>query len=67
MEHHDFHSIRVLVGERHDRRLREASAERLARQIRGTARIDLRRLFGAVLSAIRRTPTARPVRTRPEW
>jgi len=38
MDNYNFHWARAVVDEHRDRRTREASAERLARQIRGTTR-----------------------------
>lgn len=67
MEHYDFHATRALVAQHNERRLHEASAERLAREIRRRPWIDLRKLFGAVPSIVRRTPTRPAARTRPDW
>jgi hypothetical protein len=64
MDNYNFHWARAFVDEHRDRRTREASAERLARQIRGTTRKRARVLFGALRSADGRR--ARHVRVRPE-
>jgi hypothetical protein len=37
MSHYDLDSLRLLARERHEQRLREADAERLARELRATA------------------------------
>jgi hypothetical protein len=64
MDNYTIHWARTVVDEHRDRRTREASAERLARQIRGTTRKRTRILIGALRSAHGRR--ARPVRVRPE-
>jgi len=64
MDHYNSYWAGVFVDEHRDRRTREASAERLARQIRGTTRKRARILIGALRSAHGRR--ARPVRVRPE-
>ena len=56
MDSYDLDSLRLLVRERHDQRLREADTERLVREIRGTAqkRRLLRLSAGTTLAVGRR-------------
>ena len=65
MDYYDVHAARCLVGEYQERRMREASAERLARELGGGTRARARTLLQAIRSVVGRDP--RPARVRPEW
>jgi hypothetical protein len=61
MHQHDPDSLRLMTRERHDRRLREGDAERLAREIRGThwKRSRLPLILGFALATGRRVAHTR--------
>lgn len=61
MNSYDLDSLRLLTRQHHDQRLREANAERLARELRGT-RPRLRRLRLTVSLALASSHRLRPRR-----
>ena len=63
VNYYDSDSLRLVTRERLDQRIREADAERLAREIRGTERKSRRRRLTIGL-ALR--PSHRATRPRPE-
>jgi hypothetical protein len=66
---YDFYTMRMLADDRFERRLDEASAERHAREIRGTARRRTTRLLKAAWSGLpgRLRSDSLPDQARPQW
>lgn len=69
MQGYDFYTMRMLADDRYGRRVDEASAERQAREIRGTARQRTTSLLPAAWSGLpgRLRSGHRPKQARSQW
>jgi hypothetical protein len=66
---YDFYTIRMLADDRYSRRVDEASAERQAQELRGTARQRTARLLRAAWSGLpgRLRSEQLPEQARSQW
>ena len=69
MQGYDFHTMSMLADDRFARRTDEASAERLAREIRGNAQRRTKRGLGAAWSGLvgHVRPDRLPEQARARW